>query len=75
MAHGEDKREQIHAYVNSIGFMLIAPSNLLVDCQVSGLGTEHPLLTFDHFSTWILLHDVCSPSYFVYKALRQWSYG
>ena len=52
------------------------PSDFLVDGQVSGLGTVHPLLTLSFFSTWILhLHVICSPSYFVYKALRRWSYG
>ena len=35
------------------------PSDFLVDGQVSGLGTVHPLLTLDFFSTWILpLHVV-----------------
>ena len=39
-------------------------SDFLVDGQVSGLGTVHPLLTLSFFSTWILpLHVVCSPSY------------
>ena len=32
-----------------------------MDGQVSGLGTVHPLLTLNFFSTWILpLHVVCS---------------
>ena len=30
------------------------PSDFLVDGQVSGLGTVHPLLTLNFFSTWIL---------------------
>ena len=30
------------------------PSDFLVDGQVSGLGTVHPLLTLSFFSTWIL---------------------
>ena len=35
------------------------PSNFLVDGQVSGLGTVHPLHTLSFFSTWILpLHVV-----------------
>ena len=35
------------------------PSNFLVDGQVSGLGTVHPLLTLSFFSTWVLpLHVV-----------------
>ena len=29
------------------------PSDSLVDVQVSGLGTVHPLLTFNFFSAWI----------------------
>ena len=34
-------------------------SDFLVDGQVSGLGTVHPLLTLNFFSTWILpLHVV-----------------
>ena len=37
------------------------PSDFLVDDQVSGLGTVHPLLTFSFFSAWILpLHIVFS---------------
>ena len=35
------------------------PSDFLEDGQVSGLGTVHPLLTLNFFSTWILpLHIV-----------------
>ena len=35
------------------------PSDFLVDDQVSGLGTVHPLITLDFFSSWILpLHVV-----------------
>ena len=30
------------------------PSDFLVDGQVSGLGTVHPLLTLSFFGTWIL---------------------
>ena len=44
------------------------PSDILVDGQVSGLGTVHLLLTSNLFSTWILPHHVI-------KALRRWSYG
>ena len=52
------------------------PLDFLVDGQVSGLGTVHPLLTLSFFSTWILpLHFVFFLSYFVYKALQRWSYG
>ena len=37
------------------------PSDFLVDGQVSGLGTVHPLLTLSFISTWILpLHVVSS---------------
>ena len=40
---------------------LLLPSDFLVDGQVSGLGTVHPLLTINFFSTWILpLHVVSS---------------
>ena len=36
-------------------------SDFLVDGQVSGLGTVHPLLTLNFFSTWILpLHSSSS---------------
>ena len=35
------------------------PSDFLLDGQVSGLGTVHPILTLSFFSTWILpLHVV-----------------
>ena len=37
------------------------PSNFLADGQVSGLGTVHPFLTLNFFSTWIFpLHVVSS---------------
>ena len=39
--------------IESIVANSFVPSDLLVDGQVSGLGTVHPLLTL-HFSTWIL---------------------
>ena len=62
--------------IESVVANSFVPSDFLVDGQVSGLGTVHPLLTLSFFSTWILpLHVACSPSYFVYKALRRWSYG
>ena len=39
----------------------LVPSDFLVDGQVSGLGTVHPLLTLSFVSTWILpLHVVSS---------------
>ena len=62
--------------IESIVASSFVPFDILVDGHVSGLGTVHLLLTLNFFSTWILpLHVVCSPSYFVYKALRRWSYG
>ena len=43
------------------------PSDFLVDGQVSGLGTVHPLLTMCFFSTWILpLHVVFFSSLILY---------
>ena len=36
------------------------PSDFLVDGQVSGLGTVHPLLTLSFVSTWILPLHVSS---------------
>ena len=57
--------------IESVVANSFVPSDLLVDGQVSGLRTVHPLLTLSFISTWIpLLHVVCSPSCFVYKALR-----
>ena len=39
----------------------LVPSDFLVDGQVNGLGTGHPLLTLSFISTWILpLHVVSS---------------
>ena len=32
------------------------PSDFLVDGEISGLGTVHPLLTINFFSTWVLPH-------------------
>ena len=62
--------------IESVVANSFVPSDFLVDGQVSGLGTVHPILTLSFISTWILLlHVVCSPSCFVYKALRRWSYG
>ena len=50
--------------IESVVTNSFVPSDFLVDGQVSGLGTVHPLLTLSFFSTWILpLHVVCSPSY------------
>ena len=35
------------------------PSDFLVECQVSGLGTVHPLLTYDFITTWFLPLHMC----------------
>ena len=49
--------------IESVVANSFVPSDFLVDGQVSGLGTVHPLLTLSFFSTWILpLHVVCSPA-------------
>ena len=63
--------------IESVVANSFVPSDFLVDGQVSGLGTVHPLLTLSFLSTGILpLHVVVFfLSYFVYKALRRWSYG
>ena len=62
--------------IESVVANSFVPSDFLVDGQVSELGTVHLLLTLSFISTWILLlHVVCSPSCFVHKALRRWSYG
>ena len=54
--------------IESVVANSFVPSDFVVDGQVSGLGTVHPLFTLSFFSTWILpLHVVCSPSYFVSK--------
>ena len=45
--------------IESVVANSFVPSDFLVDSQVSGLGTVHPLLTLSFFSTWILpLHVV-----------------
>ena len=47
--------------IESVVANLFVPSDFLVDGQVSGLGTVHPLLTLSFVSTWILsLHVVSS---------------
>ena len=47
--------------IESVVANSFVPSDFLVDGQVSGLGTVHPLLTLSFFSTWILpLHVVSS---------------
>ena len=47
--------------IESVVAISFVPSDFLVDGQVSGLGTVHPLLTLSFFSTWILpLHVVSS---------------
>ena len=40
--------------IESVVANSFVPSDLLVDGQVSGLGTVHPLLTLSFVSTWIL---------------------
>ena len=40
--------------IESVVANSFVPSDFLVDGQVSGLGTVHPLLTLNFFSTWIL---------------------
>ena len=50
-----------HHEYNSLVPNSFVPSDFLVDGQVSGLGTVHPLLTISFVSTWILsLHVVSS---------------
>ena len=45
--------------IESVVINSFVPSDFLVDGQVSGLGTVHPLLTLNFLSTWILpLHVV-----------------
>ena len=45
----------------SVVARFFVPSDFLVDGQVSGLGTVHPLLTLSFYGTWILpLHVVSS---------------
>ena len=47
--------------IESVVANSFVPSDFLVDGQVSGLGTVHPLLTISFVSTWILpLHVVSS---------------
>ena len=40
--------------IESVVANSFVPSDFLVDGQVSGLGTVHPLLTLNFFSAWIL---------------------
>ena len=40
--------------IESVVANSFVPSDFLVDDQVSGLGTAHPLLTLSFFSAWIL---------------------
>ena len=48
--------------IESVVANSFVPSDFLVDGQVSGLGTVHPLLTLSFFSTWILPIHVFFPS-------------
>ena len=51
----------LHPSIESVIANSFVPSDFLVDGQVSGLGTVHPLITLIFFSTWILpLHVVSS---------------
>ena len=51
----------MYACIESVVANSFVPSDFLVDGQVSGLGTVHPLLTLSFVSTWILpLHVVSS---------------
>ena len=45
--------------IESVVANSLVPSDFLVDGQVSGPGTVHPLLTLNFFSTWIFhLHVI-----------------
>ena len=45
--------------IESVVASSFVPSDFLVDGQVSGLGTVHPILTLSFFSAWILpLHVI-----------------
>ena len=44
----------LQSSIESVVANSFVPSDLLVDGQVSGLGTVHPLLTLSFFCTWIL---------------------
>ena len=45
--------------IESVVLNSFVQSDFLVDGQVSGLGTVHPILTLNFFSTWIIpLHVV-----------------
>ena len=49
----------LQLFIESVVANSFVPSDFLVDGQVNGLGTVHPLITFNFFSTWILpLHVV-----------------
>ena len=51
----------LQPFIESVVANSFVPSDFLVDGQVSGLGTVHPLFTINFFSTWILpLHVVIS---------------
>ena len=57
----------LKASIESVVANSFAPSNFLVNVQVCGLGTVHPLLTLSVFSTWILPLHVVS----CFQRLRQ----
>ena len=52
----------LQSSIESVVANSFVPSDFLVDGQVSGLGTVHPLLTLSFISTWILLtwRSTCS---------------
>ena len=45
----------LQSSIESVVANSFVPSDFLVDGQVSGLGTVHPLLTLNFFSAWIFL--------------------
>ena len=54
-------RRTLQPSIESVVANSFVPSDFLVDGKVSGLGTLHPLLTLNFFSTWIFpLHVVSS---------------
>ena len=59
----------LQPYIESVIANSLVPSDFLVDGQVSGLGTVHPLHTLNFLGTWILpLHVVFSYLIFCTKA-------
>ena len=54
----------LQPFIESFVANSIVPSDFLVDGQVSGLGTVHPLLALSFLSTWIIPLHVVSCSFF-----------